>query len=103
MVLTQTTEQVLDDQQKWYKGVKLNNIAPWNTAGSLPYAYILKKNKEALEYELRNMVFASGILLLMQIMGAGMGGRMSPVAAKVTCIVKEHKWQQEVRRSCLHL
>jgi len=44
------------------------------------------------------MVFAAGILLLMQIMGAGTGGRMSPFDAKVTCIVKEHKWEQAIRR-----
>ena len=52
----------------------------------------------ALEYEISNMVFLAGLILVMQKMGAGMGGKMSPFAARVTCIVQEHKWQLEIRK-----
>jgi hypothetical protein len=52
---------------------------------------------KALEYELENMVFKAGIVIMVQKTGAGMGGRMSPFGARVTCIVREHKWQMNVK------
>jgi len=51
----------------------------------------------ALEYELGNTTFTAGILVIQQLMGAGMGGRMSPFAARVTCMVQEHKWQIAIK------
>jgi len=42
----------------------------------------------ALEYELSNMIFTAGILVIQRLVGAGRGGRMSPFAARVTCMVQ---------------
>ena len=52
----------------------------------------------AMEYELRNMVFTAGVLLVRQRMGVGMGGKTSPFAARVTCVVRGHKWQLAIRQ-----
>lgn len=52
----------------------------------------------ALEYELSNTIFTAGVLIIQQqLMGAGMGGRMSPFAARVTFMVQEHKWQLAIK------
>ena len=44
------------------------------------------------------MTFTAGLLVIQQLMGAGMGGRMSPFAARVACMIQEHKWQLAIKK-----
>ena len=53
---------------------------------------------EGFYFELQNMIFTVGDIILWQKRGAGVGGRLSPLAARVTCIMKEHKWQKRIGR-----
>ena len=70
-----------------------------NPPSQAAYSASFKDIIIALEYELTHMIFRAGDKLLGQGLGAGMGGFMSPFGARVTCIVREHRWQQIIGRA----
>jgi hypothetical protein len=54
---------------------------------------------QALEYDMGHTVFTAGDVILRQVNGIGIGGIMSPFAARCVCIMREWRWRQQMQRT----